>query len=164
MAGRSVDSTARAVGRARQGLGFCTQVRYFAYPSAQPLARLAMPINSQGFRLLPLVAACMLLSAWLPAHFKLWFVSETGHISSGQTLNLLLLLLLFGRWRHAITLALFVNGLQCVIGVLMLHLNWKNGGPLLGYGLMVLLHLVVLKVLHDSRAVRAFLHDKPLAR
>ncbi|MBF9143691.1 hypothetical protein [Hymenobacter properus] len=122
-----------------------------------------MPINSHGFRLLLLVSACMLLSAWLPTHFKLWFVSETGHISSGQTLNLLMILLLFGRWRHAITLALFLNGLQCMIGVLMLYLNWKNGGPLLGYGLMLLLHFVVLKVLNDSRAVRAFMQDKQLA-
>ena len=122
-----------------------------------------MPINSKGFRLLVLVAVCMLLSSWLPAHFKLWFVSETGHVSHGQTLNVLMILLLFGRWRHAITLALFVNGLQCVIGVLVLYLNWKNGGPLLGYGLMALLHFVVLKVLNDSRAVREFMEDKQLA-
>lgn len=122
-----------------------------------------MNIN-KGFRLLLLVSACMLLSSWLPAHFKLWFVSETGRVSSGQTLNLLMILLLFGRWRHAITLALFVNGLQFLLGALMLYLNWKNGGPLLGYGLMTLLHCVVLKVLNDSRAVREFMQEKELAR
>ncbi|GAB3580267.1 hypothetical protein [Hymenobacter daeguensis] len=122
-----------------------------------------MNINSQGFRLLLLVSVCMLLSAWLPAHFKLWFVSETGHVGHGQTLNLLMILLLFGRWRHAITLALFVNGLQFIFGAIILFTAWKWGSPILGYSLTTLLHFVVLKVLNDSRAVRAFMQDKQLA-
>jgi hypothetical protein len=77
-----------------------------------------MLITGKGFWLLVLISACMLLSAWLPACHKLWFVSETGNVSHGQTLNVLMILLLFGRWRHAITLALFVNGLQFLIGAL----------------------------------------------
>ena len=122
-----------------------------------------MPINSQGFRLLLLVSACMLLSSWLPAHFKLWFVSETGHVGHGQSLNVLMILLLFGRWRHAITLALFLNGLQFLFSSLILYTAWKWGDPVLGYSLTTVLHLVVLKVLNDSRAVRAFMQDKQLA-
>ncbi|MFD2718143.1 hypothetical protein ACFST9_05420 [Hymenobacter monticola] len=105
----------------------------------------------------------MLLSAWLPAHFKLWFVSETGNVGHGQTMNVLMILLLFGRWRHAITLALFVNGLQFLFGALVLYWNWQDGGPLLGPCLTTFLHFVVLKVLNDSRAVRAFMEDKQLA-
>jgi hypothetical protein len=121
-------------------------------------------INSKGFRLLVLVAICMLLSSWLPAHYKLWFVSETGHVGHGQTLNLLMILLLFGRWKHARGLALFVNGLQFIFGVIILFTAWKWGSPILGYSLTTPLHFVVLKVLNDSRAVRAFLEDKQSAR
>ncbi|MBH8557412.1 hypothetical protein [Hymenobacter negativus] len=105
----------------------------------------------------------MLFSSWLPAHFKLLFVSETGHVAHSQTLNVLMILLLFGRWRHAITLALLVNGLQFLFGALVLYWTWRDGGPLLGYSLTTLLHFVVLKVLNDSRAVREFMHDKQLA-
>jgi hypothetical protein len=106
----------------------------------------------------------MLLSSWLPAHFKLWFVSETGHVGHSQGLNVFVILLLFGRWRHAITLALLVNGLPFLLGALVLYWNWQDGGPLLGYSLTTLLHLVVLKVLNDSRAVRAFMQDETPAR
>lgn len=122
-----------------------------------------MNINSKGFRLLILVSGCMLLGAWLPAHFKLWFVSETGNVSHGQALNVLMILLLFRRWRHAISLALFVNGLQFLFGALVLCLSWKSGNPLLGYSLTTLLHLIVLKVLNDSVAVRDFMQERQLA-
>lgn len=122
-----------------------------------------MPINSKGFCLLVLVSACMLLASWLPAHFKLWFVSETGHVGHGQTLDVLLILLLFGRWKHARTLALFVNGLQFLFGVIILVTAWQWGSPILGFSLTTLLHLVALKVLNDSRAVREFLQEQPAA-
>jgi hypothetical protein len=120
-------------------------------------------INSKGFRLLVLVSVCMLLGSWLPAHYKLWFVSETGHVGQGQTLNLLMILLLFGRWKHARSLALFVNGQQYIFGAIILFTAWKWGSPILDYSLATLLNFVVLKVLNDSRAVRAFMEDKPLA-
>lgn len=122
-----------------------------------------MPITGKGFWLLLLVAACMLLSDWLPAHHKLWFVSETGHVGHGQTLNVLMILLLFGRWKHARSLALFVNGLQFLFGALILVTSWQWGWgqPWLGYSLTTGLHFVVLKVLNDSRAVRAFLEGPP---
>ena len=123
-----------------------------------------MPVNSPGFRLLLLVSACMLLSAWLPAHHKLWFVSETGSVGHGQTLNVLLILLLFGRWRHARSFALLFNGLQLLFGLYILATSWQGGYPLLGYGLTTLLHLVALQVLSVSPAVRAFMHDEAPAR
>jgi hypothetical protein len=44
-----------------------------------------MRVNDKGFWLLMLVAACMLLGSWLPAHHKLWSVSETGNVGHGQT-------------------------------------------------------------------------------
>ncbi|MBO2009806.1 hypothetical protein [Hymenobacter negativus] len=116
-----------------------------------------MDINSKGFRLLILVSICLLLSDWLPAHFKLWFVQETGHVSHDQTMNLLLILLLFRRWRHAITLGLFLSGLQLLFTALILFFNWKEGGPLLGYSLQLLLLWVVVKVLNDSTSVREFM-------
>jgi hypothetical protein len=122
-----------------------------------------MRVNGKGFWLLVLVSACMLLSAWLPAHYKLWFVSETGNVGHGQSLNVLMILLLFGRWKHAITLALFINGLQFIFGAIILFTAWKWGSPILGYSLTTLLHFVVLKVLNDSRAVRVFIEDKQLA-
>jgi len=116
-----------------------------------------MDINSKGFRLLILVSICLLLSDWLPAHFKLWFVHETGNVGHDQSLNLLLILLLFARWRHAITLGLFLNGLQLLLTGLFLFLNWKEGGPLLGYALQLPLLWIVVKVLNDSTSVRAFM-------
>ncbi|MDO7853518.1 hypothetical protein [Hymenobacter convexus] len=122
-----------------------------------------MRITGKGFWLLILVSACMLLSSWLPAHYKLWFVSETGNVGHSQTLNMLMILLLFGRWKHARTLAMFVNGLQFLFGALILYTSWKWGNPWLGYSLTTLLHFVVLKVLNDSRAVREFMEDKQLA-
>ncbi|UOQ97317.1 hypothetical protein MUN81_19015 [Hymenobacter sp. 5317J-9] len=131
--------------------------------SAHPLAHAAMPINSKGFRLLILVSICMLLSSWLPAHYKLWFVSETGNVGHGQSLDVLVILLLFGRWKHARSLALFVNGLQFLFGALILFTAWKWGSPWLGYSLTTLLHLVALKVLNDSASVREFLEEKQLA-
>ncbi|MBJ6110724.1 hypothetical protein JAO73_17000 [Hymenobacter sp. BT523] len=78
-------------------------------------------------------------------------------------MNWLILLLLFGRWKHARSLALFVNGLQFLFGALILFTSWKWGGPWLGYSLTTLLHLVVLKVLNDSASVREFLEEKQLA-
>ena len=122
-----------------------------------------MRITGKGFWLLILVAACLLLSSWLPAHHKLWFVQETGNVGHGQTLDGVIILLLFARWKHARSLALFVNGLQFLFGALILFTSWKWGNPWLGYSLTTLLHLVVLKVLNDSRAVRAFLEEKQLA-
>jgi hypothetical protein len=119
-------------------------------------------INSKGFRLLVLVAICMLLSSWLPAHHKLWFVSETGNVGHGQSWNVLMILLLFARWKHARTLALFVNGLQFLFGALILFTAWKWGSPVLGYSLTTALHLVALKVLNDSKSVREFLEEKPV--
>ena len=120
-----------------------------------------MQISGKGFWLLVLVAACMLLTDWLPSHHKLWFVSETGHVGHGQSLNVVMILLLFGRWKHARNLALFVNGLQFLFGALILFTAWKWGQPLLGYTITTLLNLVVLKVLSDSRAVRDFLQTPP---
>ena len=122
-----------------------------------------MRITGKGFWLLVLVAACMLLSSWLPAHHKLWFVSETGSVGHGQTLNSVMILLLFGRWKHARSLALFVNGLQFLFDALILYTSWKWGSPWLGYSLTTLLNLVVLKVLNDSASVREFLEEKPTA-
>ncbi|MBF9222727.1 hypothetical protein [Hymenobacter ruricola] len=120
-----------------------------------------MRISGKGFWLLILVSACLLLSSWLPAHHKLWFVSETGHVGHGQALNGLLILLLFARWKHARPLALLVNGFQFLFGALILFTAWKWGGPVLGYSLTTALHLVALKVLNDSKSVREYLEEKP---
>ncbi|MDO7846501.1 hypothetical protein Q5H92_09045 [Hymenobacter sp. M29] len=105
----------------------------------------------------------MLLTSWLPAHHKLWFVSETGNVGHGQTLNVLLILLLFGRWKHARSFALFFNGLQLLFGVFILFTPWRMGYPVLGYSLTSLLHLLALKVLNDSASVRGFLEEKQFA-
>ena len=127
-----------------------------------------MRITGKGFWLLILVAVCLLLTAWLPAHHKLLFVSETGHVGHGQTLNVVLIGLLFARWRPARTLTLLLSGCQFVFALLIMAWAWKTGAqyapaPYLGYTLVALLHLVVLKVLNDSKSVREFLEDKQFA-
>ncbi|GAB2861800.1 hypothetical protein [Hymenobacter ruber] len=124
-----------------------------------------MRLRDKGFWLLALASGCLLLTAWLPAHHKLLFVSETGHVGHSQTLNVVLIILLFARWRPARTLTLLLSGCQFLFALLIMAWVWKTGekyapAPYVGYSLVALLHLVVLKVLNDSQSVRAFL-DKP---
>ncbi|MCC3151644.1 hypothetical protein Q3A66_01770 [Hymenobacter sp. BT770] len=120
-----------------------------------------MRVNDKGFWLLVLVAVCLITSAWLPAHYKLLFVQETGNVGHSQTTNVVLILMLFTRWRYALTLTMFVSGLRFLFGCGVLWSAWKYGGPLLGYSLTTLLHLIVLKVLNDSTSIEVFLKQHP---
>ena len=120
--------------------------------------------HDKGFWLLVLASVCLLLTAWLPAHHKLLFVSETGHVGHDQTLNVVLIILLFARWRPARALTLVLSGCQFVFAILIMAWSWKIGtqyvlAPYVGNGLLPLLHFVVLKVLNDSKSVRAFLQQ-----
>jgi hypothetical protein len=71
------------------------------------------------------------------------------------------MLLLFARWKHARTLAMVINGLQLVFGLMVLCFAWKYGNPVMGYSLTTVLHLLVLKVLNDSISVHEYLAQKP---
>ncbi|MCI1189454.1 hypothetical protein MON38_18685 [Hymenobacter sp. DH14] len=121
-----------------------------------------MRTNNKGFWLLVLAAICLLLTSWLPAHHKLWFVSETGNVGHNQTFNLVLVILLFAKWQPVRKLIMLLSGLQLLASVFIVWWSWKMGeqyasAPYLGYSLTTVLHLVVLKVLNDSAAVREFL-------
>ena len=137
-----------------------------AYYSANHLTAPPMRINDKGFWLLVVVAACLLLASWLPAHFKQLFVDETGHVEHGYTLPAVLILLLFRRWRGARILAMFFSALHFFFIGIILWWSWMmnehlTSAPYVGYGLVALLHLVVFKVLNDSTSVRAFLQKPP---
>lgn len=111
---------------------------------------------------LAIVAACLLLAAYLPAWQKLWFVAESGHFGGGTVWVWLLLLGLYRRWRPARALTCAYVLLQLVVAGYILLYNSSSGGPTLGFALISGFSLVGLLVLHYSSAIRRYLDGAPL--
>lgn len=115
----------------------------------------------KGFWLLVVVAGCWLLSLALPAYEKLWFVAPSGNYGGSPWGSLILLFLLFRRWRPARLLMLVLCGLSVCLVSCVLCYNFTHSGPLLGWCLVLPLELVVVAILSYSMAVKQFLASKP---
>ncbi|MFD1874668.1 hypothetical protein [Hymenobacter bucti] len=110
---------------------------------------------------LALLAACLLLAAYLPTWQKLWFVAESGHYGGSNVWVWLLLLGLYRRWRPARALTYVYLLLQLLVAGSILSYNITAGGPILGFALTGSLGLIGLLVLYYSSAIRRYL-DGPL--
>ncbi|MGI4741178.1 MAG: hypothetical protein ACRYG7_38920 [Janthinobacterium lividum] len=106
---------------------------------------------------LALVAACLLVAAYLPAWCKLWFVAASGHYGGGNLCLWLLLLGLYQRWRPALRFTYAYLLLQLLVAGYILPYNATTGGPTLGFALTSSLNIVALLVLYYSRAIRRYL-------
>ena len=112
---------------------------------------------SKAPRQLALVAAFLLVAAYLPGWRKLWFVAESGHIGGGNLLTWLLLLGLYRRWQPALGLTYASIGLQLVVAAYISAYNSTHGGPLLGFVLISSLHLLALGILYFSSDLNRYL-------
>jgi len=106
---------------------------------------------------LAVLAACLLLAAYLPAWRKLWFVAESGQYGGGTVWVWLLLLGLYRRWRPARALTYAYVLLQLVIAGYILFYNVTTGGPTLGFALISGLNLAGLLILQKSGALQHYL-------
>lgn len=123
----------------------------------QPAHRSPAPVH------LAVVAACLLLAAYLPAWHKLWFVAESGHYGGGNLCLWLLLLGLYRRWRPARALTYAYLLLQLVVAGYILSCNVPTGGPTLGFMLISSLNLVGLLTLYYSSAIQRYLGGTPVS-
>ncbi|TVT43652.1 hypothetical protein FNT36_06090 [Hymenobacter setariae] len=112
---------------------------------------------------LAVVAACLLLAAYLPTWRKLWFVAESGHFGGGNLCLWLLLLGLYRRWRWALGLTYAYVLLQLGVAGYILLLNSTTGGPTLGFALISGLNVVGLLVLYQSGALHRYLGSSPIS-
>jgi hypothetical protein len=117
----------------------------------QPATRLPIPPP------LILVAACLLLAAYLPSWHKLWFVAESGHYGGSNLWVWLLLLGLYRRWQPARGLAYAYLLLQLLVAGYILPYNIGTGGPILGFALTSSLNLVGLLTLYYSSAIQCYM-------
>jgi hypothetical protein len=117
----------------------------------QPAHRSPAPLH------LAVVAACLLVAAYLPAWHKLWFVAESGHFGGGNLCLWLLLLGLYRRWRLALGLTYAYLLLQLVVAGFILSCNIPTGRPTLGFVLISSLNLVGLLILYYSSAIQRYL-------
>ncbi|MVN77083.1 hypothetical protein GO988_12170 [Hymenobacter sp. HMF4947] len=117
----------------------------------QPAHRSPAPLH------LAFVAACLLLAAYLPTWYKLWFVAESGHYGGGTVWEWLLLLGLYRRWRPALALTYAYLLLQLLVAGYILPHNITAGGPLLGFVLTGSLQLAGLLTLYNSSAIQRYL-------
>jgi hypothetical protein len=104
---------------------------------------------------LALVAACLLLAAYLPAWHKLWFVAESGHFGGGAGWVWLLLLGLYRRWRLALGLTYTLLALQLLLAGYILAYNIPTGGPTLGFLLNSGLYVLAGCILYCSPDLKA---------
>lgn len=122
----------------------------------QPAHRSPAPLH------LAVVAACLLLAAYLPAWHKPWFVAESGHFGGGSICLWLLLLGLYRRWRPARALTYAYLLLQLVVAGYILSYNIPTGGPILGFALTSSLNLAGLFILYYSSAIQRYLSAPPI--
>jgi hypothetical protein len=110
---------------------------------------------------LAVVAACLLVAAYLPRWHKLWFVAESGHYGGGNLLLLLLLVGLFRRWRPALPLTYGYLMLQLVVAGYILPHNLQDGGPVFGFVLISGLHILAGLILYFSPVINAYFRRDP---
>jgi hypothetical protein len=122
----------------------------------QPSARSAAQLH------LALVAACLLLAAYLPVWHKLWFVAESGNFGGGTGWIWLLLLGLYRRWRLALGFAYALLGLQLLLAGYVLSYNIPTGGPTLGYLVNSGLYLLAGSILYCSPDLKQYFGQQPL--
>lgn len=111
---------------------------------------------------LALVAACLLLAAYLPVWHKLWFVAESGNFGGGTGWVWLLLLGLCRRWRLALWLTYTLLGLQLLLAGYILSYNILTGGPTLGYLVNSGLYLLAGSILYFSPDLKQYFSQQPL--
>ena len=111
---------------------------------------------------LAVVAACLLLAAYLPVWHKVWFVAESGHFGGGNICLWLLLLGLYRRWRPARALTYAYLLLQLVVAGYILSYNIPTGGPIVGFALTSSLNLAGLLILYYSSAIQRYLNAPPI--
>ena len=117
--------------------------------------------HSKAQSQLAVVAACLLVAAYLPRWHKLWFVAESGHYGGSNFLLVLLLVSLFRRWRPALPLTYCYIMLQlAVAGYILLH-NLRDGGPMLGFWLISGLHILAGLILYFSPVINAYFQRAP---
>jgi hypothetical protein len=109
---------------------------------------------------LALVAICLLLAAYLPTWYKLWFVAESGHYGGGTFWVWLLLLGVYRRWRPARAITYAYVLLQLLVASCILFYNSTTGGPTLGFALSNGFNLIGLLVLYYSSAIRRYLDGR----
>ncbi|TFZ68304.1 hypothetical protein E4631_04750 [Hymenobacter sp. UV11] len=122
-----------------------------------------MRTTDKGFWLLVVVASCWLLSLALPIYQKLWFVAPSGHYGGGVGTSVLLLFLLFRRWRPARILMILICSLSVCVISSIIYYNFTHSGPLLGFCLTLPLELTALAILSYSTSVKHFLGSKSQA-
>jgi hypothetical protein len=110
---------------------------------------------------LGLVAACLLLAAYLPTWHKLWFVAESGHYGGGTTWVWLLLLGMYQRWRLALGLTYTLIALQLLLAGYVLSYNIPAGGPVLGFVLNSGLYLLAGGILYFSPDLKQYFSHQP---
>jgi hypothetical protein len=110
---------------------------------------------------LGLVAACLLLAAYLPVWHKLWFVAESGHYSGRTTWVWLLLLGMYQRWRLALGLTYTHIALQLLLAGYVLSYNIPAGGAVLGLVLTSSLYLLAGGVLYFSTTLKQYFSSQP---
>jgi hypothetical protein len=119
------------------------------------------PEHSKAQGQLAVVAACLLVAAYLPRWHKLWFVAESGHYGGGNLLLLLLLVGLFRRWRPALPPTYGYLILQLVVAGYILAHNLQDGGPVFGFGLISGLHILAGLILYFSPVINAYFRRTP---
>ena len=105
-----------------------------------------------------MVAACLLVAAYLPRWRKLWFVAESGHYGGGNLLLVLLLVSLFRRWRPALPLTYGYMLLQLLIAGFIILQNSQTGGPVLGFWIISSLHIAAGLILYFSPILNVYFH------
>jgi hypothetical protein len=110
---------------------------------------------------LALVAACLLLAAYLPVWQKLWFVAESGHFGGGTGWLWLLLLGLYRRWRLALGLTYTLLALQLLLAGYILSYTISAGGPTLGFLLNSGLYLLAGCILYFSPDLKQYFSQQP---
>ncbi|WP_045690130.1 hypothetical protein [Hymenobacter sp. AT01-02] len=112
--------------------------------------------RENGVWQLAVVAACLLLTSLLPSVFADWFVESSGHISVSFLWTTLLSISLFQRWRPAHFITLLFSCVQLYLAYVVLSYNIPHGGKVLGFGLLVPLHLTVVLMLLFSKGINQY--------
>ncbi|MGI4761211.1 MAG: hypothetical protein ACRYF0_10925 [Janthinobacterium lividum] len=110
---------------------------------------------------LAVVAACLLLAAYLPVWHKLWFVAESGHFGGGTGWVWLLLLGLYQRWRLALGFTYMLLTLQLLLAGYILSQNIPTGGPTLGFLVNSSLYLLAGCILYFSSDLKQYFSQLP---
>ena len=99
---------------------------------------------------LVIMGACLWVADSLPTWYKPWFVAETGHYTTSSFITILLVIALFRRWRHAVSLMVAYQALHFGVIYFAVSHHLATDGPVFGYFLTGALRLAVLGIIFFS--------------